>query len=131
MADRREWSHMRERARERGLLGKELFVVTTTPTAGLGPLDPVIQDHLAYQRMLEDTGVMFAAGPLGDESASWWEGEGMVVIRADDIEAAREIAAADPMHKAGARSYTVRPWLVNEGTITLKVGFAAGTREVD
>jgi hypothetical protein len=34
------------------------------------------------------------------------------------------------MHAAGARSYKVRPWLVNEGTLTVKVGFASGMREV-
>jgi len=25
----------------------------------------------------------------------------------------------------------VQPWLVNEGTITVKVGFASGSRELD
>ena len=43
---------------------------------------------------------------------------------------AEAIAAADPMHAAGARSYRVRPWIVNEGTISVKVGFASGEREV-
>ena len=54
----------------------------------------------------------------------------MVVVRADSLEQAEAIAAADPMHAAGARSYRVRPWIVNEGTLTVKVGFASGSREV-
>jgi hypothetical protein len=30
------------------------------------------------------------------------------------------------MHKAGARAFTVRPWLVNEGGLTIKVSFSDG-----
>ena len=125
------WEHMLERARTNGLLGKQLFVVNTTPTAGgMEAIQANIKEHLAYQRMLEDTGVMFAAGPVADDGGAAWSGEGMVVVRADSLAQAEAIAAADPMHAAGARSYRVRPWLVNEGTITVKVGFASGARDV-
>ena len=54
----------------------------------------------------------------------------MVIVRAADIEAAKKIAAEDPMHKSGARKYRVRPWLLNEGSITLKVTYSNGGREV-
>lgn len=130
MSDTYPWEHMLERARTNGLLGKQLFIVSTTPTAGMEPIQANIKEHLAYQRMLEDTGVMFAAGPVADEGGATWSGEGMVVVRADSLEQAEAIAAADPMHAAGARSYRVRPWLVNEGTVTVKVDFASGSREV-
>ena len=33
------------------------------------------------------------------------------------------------MHKAGARTYTLRKWLVNEGNISLNIGLS--TRTVD
>ena len=36
----------------------------------------------------------------------------------------------DPMHVCGARTFRVRPWLVNEGTITVKLGFATGKFEL-
>ncbi len=124
------WTHMLERARTNGLLGKQLFVVFTTPNDGMEPIQDNIKEHLAYQRMLEDTGVMFAAGPMADDGGENWAGAGMVVVRAESLEEAEAIAAADPMHAAGARSYKVRPWLVNEGTLTVKVGFASGMREV-
>jgi uncharacterized protein len=130
MSDTYPWEHMLERARTNGLLGKQLFVVATTPVAGMEPIQANIKEHLAYQRMLEDTGVMFAAGPVADDGGVTWSGEGMVVVRADSLEQAEAIAAADPMHAAGARSYRVRPWIVNEGTLTVKVGFASGSREV-
>lgn len=73
---------------------------------------------------------MFAAGPEADEGGTTWSGEGMMVVRADSLEPAEAIAAADPMQAAGARSYRVRPWLVNEGSVTVKVGFVSGNREV-
>jgi hypothetical protein len=34
------------------------------------------------------------------------------------------------MHKAGARSFTVRPWLINEGTVTVKLSYSDGKFEV-
>jgi|TARA_B110000046_G_scaffold123966_1_gene130481 uncharacterized protein len=40
---------------------------------------------------------------------------GMVILRANSVEYAREIAAKEPMHVAGARTFQVRPWLMNDG----------------
>ena len=71
-----------------------------------------------------------AAGPMADMNGETWSGDGMVVIRAESLEDAKAIAAADPMHATGARKYMVRPWIVNEGTMTVKVGFASGSREL-
>jgi hypothetical protein len=34
------------------------------------------------------------------------------------------------MHTSGARKFTVRPWLVNEGTVTIKLKYAEGRFEV-
>jgi hypothetical protein len=28
------------------------------------------------------------------------------------------------MHEAGARSFTVRPWLINEGTVTVRLDYS-------
>jgi uncharacterized protein YciI len=89
-----------------------------------------LQEHLAYQLELERTGVMFAAGPLADDQCREWQGEGMVIIRADSVEHAHQIASNDPMHKSGARKFRVRPWLLNEGSLTLKVTYSNGSREV-
>jgi len=43
---------------------------------------------------------------------------------------AQEIADSDPMHACGARQYTMRPWLMNEGTVTIKLRYSDGSREV-
>ena len=54
----------------------------------------------------------------------------MVILRAISLEEARAIAENDPMHKSGARTFRVRPWMMNEGSITLKVTYSDGQREV-
>lgn len=111
---------------ERGYLAKQLYVVFTRPTQGIGPIMENLGVHLAYQEKLETDGIMFAAGPNWTDDGKEWEGDGMVVYRASSMEEASAIAAADPMHASGARSFTVRPWLVNEGTVTIQLGFATG-----
>ena len=73
---------------------------------------------------------MFGAGPFWNDDETEWLGEGMVIVRAASLAEAREIAAADPMHASGARSFTVRPWLMNEGTVTVKIRYSDGSREV-
>ena len=87
---------LREMSRGRGLLAKDLYAITTTPTDGLGPVLANVEAHLDFQAGLE----------------------------------ARRIAESDPMHQAGARRFTLRPWLLNEGTVTVKINYAAGTREI-
>lgn len=101
-----------------------------SPTNGLGPVMENIEPHLKYQVELEEKGIMFGAGPFWTDDEQAWEGEGMVIIRASSLAEAQEIAAADPMHQSGARGYRVRPWLLNEGTVTLKVCYSEGSSEV-
>ena len=113
-----------------GMLQKQLYVVHTFPTGGLGPVMENIEPHLAFQVELEEKGIMFGAGPFWDNAEEIWEGEGMVIIRAGSLAEAKEIAASDPMHKSGARDFTVRPWLLNEGTVTVKVRYSDGSREL-
>ena len=89
-----------------------------------------LEDHLAYQQKIQDEGIMFGAGPFPDHEVANWEGEGMVIIRADALEAAEEIAANDPMHESGARSYRGRPWLMNEGKLTIELTYSDKSMKV-
>ncbi|HWM48614.1 MAG TPA: YciI family protein [Xanthobacteraceae bacterium] len=115
-----------EMSMKHGMLAKQLYVVFTTPTNGLDPVLENIQDHLAYQIDLERRGIMFAAGPNWTDDGENWEGDGMVVIRAASLAEAREIAAQDPMHARGARSFRVRPWMINEGTVRVRLDYSTG-----
>jgi uncharacterized protein YciI len=94
------------------------------------PVMDNIKEHLAFQVELEKNGTMFAAGPNWTDDERACEGDGMVVIRAKSPAEAKEIAARDPMHRSGARKFTVRPWLVNEGTISVRLNYSKGTFEM-
>ncbi len=118
------WDEMVGKCTELGLLAKKLYVVFTSPTNGLGPVMENLDEHLAYQMKIQNDGIMFGAGPFPDDQEKNWEGEGMVIIRADSLAAAKEIADNDPMHKSGARSYRIRPWLLNEGKVTVEMTFS-------
>jgi len=118
------WNEMVDQCSELGLLAKKLYVVFTSPVNGLGPIMEVLDEHLAYQNKIQDEGIMFGAGPFSDDAEQNWDGDGMVIIRADSMAAAKVIADNDPMHKAGARSYKIRPWLLNEGKVTVDLTFS-------
>ena len=109
-----------------GMLQLQLYVVFSTPTNSVGPVMENIEAHLVHQCKIEADGIMFAAGPHWTDDEQHWDGEGMFVIRANSLAHARELAATDPMHICGARSFKVRPWLINEGGLTVKVSFAGG-----
>jgi uncharacterized protein YciI len=124
------WETMRERAANGRLLGKQLFVVFSKPVNGMGPIRANLPEHVAHQRRLEREGVLFAAGPLASPDGTVWNGEGLFVFRADSIEQATQYASSDPMHSVGARSFEVRPWLLNEGSIDVRIPFSTGDPEV-
>lgn len=110
-----------EQARQLGLPGQQLFAIFTTPVAGWGPIRENLDAHIAHQLALEDQGVMFGAGPLCTDDGRYCDGEGMIIIRAASMAAAREIADRDPMHSSGARTYHIRPWILNEGSVSITV----------
>ena len=108
------------------MLNKDLYVVFTKPTNGMITVMENLEDHLKFQVSLEKQGIMFGAGPFWEDNEIDWKGEGMVIIRANSIDHAKEIASTDPMHKSGARSFTVRPWLLNEGNIEISLDYSTG-----
>lgn len=113
-----------------GCLQKQMYVYFTRPANGMGPVMENLEAHLKFQVELEQKGVMFGAGPFWTEDEQRWEGEGMIIIRADSLAEARRIAESDPMHASGARAFTIRPWLLNEGAVTMRITYSDGGREV-
>lgn len=118
------WSEYKKSAEERGSLALELFVIETTPVAP-EKLAETLPSHLAYQAEQEQAGKLVFAGPLSDESGELMEGAGLIVYRAESMEAARALTDADPMHAEGVRRYTLRKWLVNEGSLQLDLKLSA------
>ena len=110
----------------KGMLQKQFYMVHSTPTGGMDAVMKNLPAHLEHQCRIEREGIMVAAGPHWTDDEQQWQGEGTFVIRARSLAHARELAASDPMHQAGARSFTVRPWLINEGGFTLHLSFSDG-----
>lgn len=119
------WSEYKNAAKERGSLAYELFVAISTPVVAPEELKQRLPAHLEYQASLESSGALAFAGPLSDESGEQMQGMGMIVYRADGMDAARALADADPMHASGARSYELRRWMINEGSFQLNVNLSA------
>ncbi len=87
-------------------------------------LKPRMSEHLAWIAGLEQQGIAFAAGPFRDRNdPSYWNGDGMFILRADSQQAAAAIADTCPFHASGLRQYRIVPWWMNEGciNITLKL----------
>lgn len=120
------WNEYKNIARERGALALELFVVDTKPAKSPDVLKENLPAHLAYQRTLEQKGVLVLAGPVSDASGENMIGAGMIIYRAKSMEEAMTLANDDPMHLSGARTFTLRKWLVNEGSLTINIGLSTG-----
>ena len=120
-----DWDSYKAEAKARGSLALELYVVQSTPAKSPEELRSVLPDHLAYQREREAAGDLMFAGPLSDETGSQMEGMGMLVYRAASLDDARALAEADPMHRTGARTFTIRKWMINEGNLMLNIGLSA------
>jgi uncharacterized protein YciI len=109
------WTDLVQMSQERHLLAERLYLVSSKPTEGLAPVLANLDPHVAYQTKLEADGIMFAAGPLASDDLQEWLGEGLFVYRVESMETAQSVAERDPMHASGARSFTIREWLLNEG----------------
>lgn len=112
-----------------GFLHHVLFCCFTTPARPFDELLPHLEDHLAYLQRLEREGKLFAAGPFLDDHDRF-AGPGMLIYRADSREAAAELAAGDPFHARGLRTFEIRPWQMNEGTILVRLAYSTGRFEL-
>lgn len=119
------WEEYKAQARERGALAQELYMVLSTPAGDLGKVKDTLPAHLAYQAQQETEGALFLAGPVSDESGELMEAMGLIIYNAPSLEAARALADADPMHQNGARTYVLRRWMINEGSLSLNVALSA------
>ena len=71
----------------------------------------VIEPHYAYLDRLRERGVLELFGPFGDKSG------GAYLIRAQDLDEARAIAHADPVHVSGSSRVTVYEWDAKEALV--------------
>jgi len=108
----------------KGMLRLKLFVIFSQ---GKGlDLKPYLAEHLQYMIDLERQGKLFASGPLGDAT----RGDGMTVVRAASEAEARELAMRDPFVVNGIRTFTLQPWTVMEGSLSVTVNLSDQTARI-
>ena len=78
------------------------YLVTTFRTPQFDP--SVIEDHYEFLSQLREQGKLELAGPFTDKSG------GAYLIRAANIEEAKEIAFTDPVHTSKSSIVTVYEW---------------------
>lgn len=120
------WADYKAEAKSRGALALELYVAQSTPAKAPEDVKAALPEHLAYQAKLERAGKLAFAGPMSDETGAHMQGMGLIIYRAESLDAARVLAEGDPMHKSGARSFVLRRWMINEGSITLSANLSTG-----
>jgi uncharacterized protein YciI len=118
----------------RHILREQCYICWMTPTDVAPPggrsADDIRTEHFAYLRVLERSGVLFAAGPFVDEGGTR-HGAGMIIVRAATRAEAEAIAFAEPYTKAGMRKMVLTPWQRNEGVVNLQIRFSDGVMQVD
>jgi uncharacterized protein YciI len=112
------------------LLARDYWLILSTPGADIGraAIEEHVQAHVAWLLDLEQVGVLFLSGPLLS-GPGVGPGSGVTVLRADDEDAARLIAAGDPFVLAGLRTFEVYAWRLNEGSVSVRMSLGTGTYE--
>lgn len=80
------------------------YVILLTPRPGTRSSESLIRAHIAHLRRLDAAGQLELCGPFADHTG------GMVIVRANSMEEARAIAAADPFVAEGVEDFEVRLW---------------------
>ncbi|HET9952016.1 MAG TPA: inositol monophosphatase family protein [Candidatus Eisenbacteria bacterium] len=83
------------------------------PNQGLSEAEGerVQKEHLAYNRRQKLAGRYVLVGPFADRE----DPRGLIVMKAESIEAAREMMSADPAVRAGVLRVELRPWYAAKG----------------
>jgi uncharacterized protein YciI len=115
--------HLTER-----MLRKKLYVVLSSANRGSN-LKPHLADHLEYMIGLEKKGLLFASGPFSP-SGGGAPGDGMTILRTESLKQARAIAARDPFVLNGLRTFELREWTLNEGSLGITVNLSDQTVDV-
>jgi uncharacterized protein YciI len=119
------WNQYKLEAQQRGSLALEVYVVVSEPATDGERVRELLPEHLRYQQELENQGLLMFAGPVSVSEGEKMNGTGMIVYRAESLEHATQLAQQDPMHEKEARTFTIRRWLINEGSLNLTVNLAA------
>ena len=80
-------------------------------------LRELLSEHLEWMRGNEKDGRIFLSGPTEPTAGS--ELNGLTIIEASSREAADALAQQDPLIRAGAVTYSMHTWNIDQGRIAL------------
>lgn len=100
---------------------KQLYAIFTKAVSDYERMQEYRPAHLDYLHNLDANGYLVGAGPVLNQDATLYEGGGLIIISANSLSRALEIAAADPFHQHQVREYLVHPWLLSEGQMVSKL----------
>jgi uncharacterized cupin superfamily protein/uncharacterized protein YciI len=80
------------------------YVIQLKKIAGVDPSEVQVRRHVAHLRELDRRGRLVLCGPFQDGDG------GMIVLRANSLEEAKELANEDPLVKEKVRTVEVRAW---------------------
>lgn len=85
------------------------YLVTLTIIVDRAIYEPHLPDHRAYLAELKANGHLLLSGPATDR------GGGFVLLRAESLAAAHQLAHADPLVTRGLDRCDVREWRITDG----------------
>jgi uncharacterized protein len=94
--------------------------------ASMEDVERVVPAHKQWLADQEAGGRIFVAGPFLNEDYSY-AGSGLIVLRAETAQQAHQLAAQDPMHANGIRTFRIVPWQINEGSVRIDLTLSQGT----
>ena len=112
--------------------GIRLYGIFMKPTGrmlemrGTPELDEMRRQAFVYLWQLEERNKLLLAGPFEEGTPRQ---EGMMLLNVGSMEEAQEIAANEPMHRAGWRTNTVRSFALNEGLLVDSVRALTGSSD--
>ena len=114
-----------------GFIAKRLFLVFLLPTEKVGDRDRARLDHFKFVKRLEAEGRLFAAGPYVDEQTGKPTGEGLFIVRGESSDEVARIVSEDPFYTGGFRTFRIQPWMMNEGSLTVRLSLSERRVELD
>lgn len=91
--------------------GHELLYFVRSDLVGEDPqaIFAALDAHLSFLSQLSEEGILVAGGPL-ETAEGVFSGDGIYMLRAASLTAARQIVARDPLHLKGIRIPNVLRW---------------------
>ncbi len=80
------------------------YVVLLDQIKGINTTESHICEHVEFLKNLEEKGQLELGGPFIDHKG------GMLIIKAESFDEAKEIAHSDPFVKSGVRNCEIRRW---------------------